>query len=112
MHELGIVFHITKSVLQTVEENNLSEVQSITLQVGQASGVVAQYLQDCYPAAVDNTMLQNTELIIEEIPVKLRCANCGTEYLAKEIKECPNCKSIEKEVIDGKQFLLKEITAR
>ncbi len=112
MHELGIVFHIVKQVLKTVEENNLTEVKSITLQVGKASGVVARFLEECYPAAVDNTMLQNTSLVIEEVPVTLKCSNCEEEYLAQECKQCPSCGSIEKQIIGGKDFYLKEIEGR
>lgn len=112
MHELGIVFNIVKQVLQTVEENNVTEVESITLQVGQASGVVARFLQECYPASVDGTMLEKTKLLIEEIPVMLQCKDCKKNYFAAEYKECPQCGSTEKIIIDGKQFILKEILAR
>ncbi|MBE5877409.1 MAG: hydrogenase maturation nickel metallochaperone HypA, partial [Lachnospiraceae bacterium] len=34
MHELGVVFHIVKSVKRIAKENNLSEIASVTVEVG------------------------------------------------------------------------------
>ena len=47
MHELGIVFHIIDSLEKIVVENKLSEVASVTLEIGEVSGVVDSYLKDC-----------------------------------------------------------------
>ena len=38
MHELGIVFHIIRSVEDVARENNLRRVSSVTLELGEVSG--------------------------------------------------------------------------
>lgn len=39
-----------------------------------------QYIEACYPAAVDGTLLQDTELKIEIIPGNARCKQCGKVF--------------------------------
>ena len=41
MHELGIVFHIADSLLAVGRENNLTSISSVTIELGEVSGVVA-----------------------------------------------------------------------
>ena len=47
MHELGVVFHVIESVENIGKENQLTKVASVTLEVGEVSGVVPSYLTDC-----------------------------------------------------------------
>lgn len=48
MHELGIVFHIADSLLAVGRENNLTSISSVTIELGEVSGVVDSYLTDCW----------------------------------------------------------------
>ena len=43
MHELGIVFRIIDTVNETAAENQVSEVVSVTLDVGEVSTVIPDY---------------------------------------------------------------------
>ena len=52
MHELGVVFHVIKIVEEVAAENQLTEVESVTLELGEVSGVVESYLQNCWKWAV------------------------------------------------------------
>ena len=38
MHELGTVFYVIQEVEKVVEENHLTQVASVTLEVGEVSG--------------------------------------------------------------------------
>ena len=40
MHELGIVFHIIRTVEDVAKENHVARIQRVTLQLGEVSGVV------------------------------------------------------------------------
>ena len=40
MHEMGVVFHVMDMVEDVAEENELSKVTSVTLQLGEVSGVI------------------------------------------------------------------------
>lgn len=48
MHELGIIVHITKTLQNVAKENNLSEIGSVTLEIGEVSTIVPDYLTDCW----------------------------------------------------------------
>ena len=39
MHELGIVFHVIKSVEEIAQENELTKVSAVTLSIGEVSGM-------------------------------------------------------------------------
>ena len=47
MHELGIVFYIIDMVEELGQENCLSSVSKVNLRLGEVSGVIPDYLQDC-----------------------------------------------------------------
>ena len=57
MHELGIVFHIIDSLEAVGKENRLMKVGSVTLELGEVSGVVDSYLKDCWKWAADKSDL-------------------------------------------------------
>lgn len=112
MHELGIVYEIAKTVENVVAQNRLSKVDAIILQIGELSTVIPKYIRDCYPAAVDGTMLEETELKIEILPGNARCDECGKVYnVIKNRGTCPGCGGREREILSGKEFMIKEIIA-
>ena len=57
MHELGIVFHIIRTVEDVAKQNDVTRIRRVTLQLGEVSGVVESYLQDCWKWAAAKTDL-------------------------------------------------------
>lgn len=112
MHELGIMYHIVEQVLHVVAEHNLTQVKSIVLQVGELSSVIPRYLQACFPAAVDGTLLAQTTLDIEILPANGLCRNCGKVFsLTQHPNICFHCGGQEYEELGGREFYIKEIVA-
>jgi len=111
MHELGVVFHIIDDVTKVGEENNLTEIQSVTLQLGTVSTVIPEYLTDCWKWAVKKTeLLKEAELIIEPIEAISYCEDCKTSFdTIKNGKKCPNCGSEHTYLLQGTEFMIKEI---
>lgn len=78
MHELGIVFHIIRTVEDVAKENHVARIQRVTLQLGEVSGVVESYLQDCWKwAAAKSEILPGAALTVEQIPAITLCEDCG-----------------------------------
>ena len=48
MHELGIIVHVMRTVEEIAAENNLTEIRSVTCEIGEVSGVVPEYMTDCW----------------------------------------------------------------
>jgi hydrogenase nickel incorporation protein HypA/HybF len=111
MHELGVVFRIAEDLKKVAEENRISEIHKVTIRLGEVSTVVPEYLEDCWKWARKRTpLLQETELCIEKIPAITLCGDCGRNYeTVKYAKKCPHCGSENTWLIQGNEFLIKEI---
>lgn len=48
MHELSIVTYVIEQVDKIAKENSLTDIQSATLEFGEVSGIVPEYLADCW----------------------------------------------------------------
>lgn len=56
MHELGIVYHIIRDVENVARANGVSRVSSVTLLLGEVSGVVPDLLLDAWRWAADKSL--------------------------------------------------------
>lgn len=115
MHELGIVFHLMKMVEEVGEENSLTSVSRVTLTLGEVSGVLPDYLQDCWRWAVakeDAGILRGSELVVEETPAVTLCEACGRTYpTVAHGKTCPHCGSVDTVLVCGNEVELTSIEA-
>ena len=74
MHELGIVFHVIRAVENIGREQGLTDVASVTLELGQVSGVVPRELESCWKwAAARTELMPRAALRIETVPAVTRC---------------------------------------
>jgi len=115
MHELGIVFYIIRDVKAAAEENKATEISSVTLQLGEVSGVVPEYLTDCWKWATkkEGPILNTSELVIETIPAVTYCEDCKGEYpTVAHGKICPHCQSEHTYLLRGNEVMIKEIAAK
>lgn len=114
MHELGIIVHITKSLLEIAKENNLSEISSVTLEIGEVSGIVDHFLTDCWTYyRKKEDLIENSKLLIETIPAITYCQDCESQYeTIKYGRECPNCNSGNTYLLVGNECNIKQIEAK
>ncbi len=113
MHELGVVFHVIDNIKEVAEENQLTKVESVTLQLGKVSAVVPALLKDCWKWAVDREeLMKGCDLVIEPIEAITFCEDCKQTYdTIKHGKICPHCGSEKTYLLQGNEFLIKEISA-
>ena len=112
LHELGVVIEVIKTVENFARENQLTKIDTLVLQIGELSSMIPRYIQACYPAAVDGTLLEYTKLEIEILPGNAICQKCNKVFnLIENNNKCPNCGSEEWEILCGKEFMIKEIIA-
>lgn len=111
MHELGVVFYVIKDVKQVAEENQIEKVDVVTLEIGEVSGILHDYLTDCWNwARKKEPVLAEAELVIETIPAVTYCEDCGEKYeTVKYAKICPHCGSEHTYLLTGNEFVIKEI---
>jgi len=112
LHELGVVIEIIKSVENFAEKNHLKKIETLVLQIGELSSMIPRYIEALYPAAVEGTILQETELKIEILPGNAICISCNKVFnLIESNSKCPNCGSNKWDILCGKEFMIKEIIA-
>ena len=113
MHELGTVFYVIKEVEKLCDENELTKVGSVTLQIGEVSGIIPEYIVDCWNWAIkESKYMQEAELRIEPIEAVTLCTDCGEEYsTVKYAKICPRCGSERTYLLRGNEYAIKEIEA-
>lgn len=113
MHELGIVFHVIKTVERLGQENALSRVASVTLELGEVSGVVPRELESCWKWAVERTeLLKGAALHFETIHAVTHCGGCGQDYdTVPQGRICPHCGSGDTWLLRGNEINIREIEA-
>lgn len=114
MHELGVVFYIIKGAHKVAEENGIDRLASVTVEVGEVTGVIHHYLIDCWNwARKKDPITEDAELIVEQIDAVTYCEDCGKEYpTVKHGKICPYCGSEHTYLIQGSEFILKEVAVK
>ena len=113
MHELGTIIYVIDTVEKLAVEHELKEVGSITLEVGEVSGIVPAYLEDFWLYARQRSqLLKDTDLKIETLKAVTFCENCEKTYSTVDYgKTCPYCKSGSTYLLTGNEYNIKEIEA-
>lgn len=113
MHELGIITHLVKTLDDVCEEQNISRVGRVTLQVGEVSGIMTDYFVDCWDwFKVKHECLKDSTLQLETIEAVTFCDDCHKTYsTVKYGIECPYCKSRNTYLVTGDECIIKEIEA-
>lgn len=113
MHELGIIVHISKTLDEIAAENELTKIGSVTLEIGEVSGIVPEYLTDCWDYyRKKNPLLEESELKIEMLPAVTICESCQKTYpTVAHGRQCPHCGSWETYLVNGNECSIKEIEA-
>ena len=112
MHELGYATEIVSTLEDYMKENHLTEITSVTLLIGEATGVVPHYMEECWPAAIEGSALANAKLVIDFRKAQGRCRECDELYVISDTHgKCPKCGSEEYDFQNGYEFEISEIHA-
>jgi len=110
MHELAICQVLMNQVESIAAERNARSVVSIVVGMGPLSGVEAQLLEHAYPVASAGTVAEGAELVIENLPVRIKCTECGKESEASPNKLiCKACGDWRTTLISGDELMLMRV---
>ena len=114
MHEMGIVMHLARVLDETAKENNITRIGAVTLAVGEVSGIMTDYFEECWDYfKTRSPYLKDAQLLIQPIPAVTWCDQCKREYPTLPYgKECPYCRSGETWLSRGNECIIREITAQ
>ena len=110
MHELSICQALIGQVEDLARENKATAVRTISLQVGPLSGAEIPLLVHAYPLAAAGTVAESAELLIESMPVRVKCRTCGVESEASANRLlCGECGDYHTELISGDEMVLTRL---
>lgn len=110
MHEIGLLRSLVRTVTDFAAENGVEEIREVFVDCGELSLVIPEYLEELYPVAAKNSLLQNAKLTINIVPGLAECDDCDEIFNVVAHKGyCPNCGSFNKTVLSGKDFTIREI---
>ncbi|BBO83595.1 putative hydrogenase nickel incorporation protein HypA [Desulfosarcina ovata subsp. sediminis] len=111
MHEMGIAMQIAEIATASIPADMQgARVQRVNLKVGKLSAIVADSLRFCFDLVVKETPLEGAELVIEELPVVVRCKACENQWTVTEpVFVCPVCKSGDIDILSGRELDITSI---
>ena len=113
MHELSIVTYVIEQVEEIAKENQLTDIESVTLEFGEVSGIEPEYLVGCWNwYAKKAPLIEHTKFLYETIPAVTWCNACKSTYPTLQYgKTCPHCGSGETWLQQSNEMNIKQIVA-
>ncbi|MEN6328980.1 MAG: hydrogenase maturation nickel metallochaperone HypA [Methanobacteriaceae archaeon] len=117
MHELSMAQAIVDTVLDAAQKNEAQDILEVTIEIGQLTMLNPEQLKFLLDVLIEGTLLENSEILIEEIPVEIECRSCGFKGEANTdgsdhyltIVICPECGERKVEVTKGRECNVKNI---
>ena len=110
MHEYSIVQSLLNSCEENAKANDAEKVTKVVVKIGVMSGVEPDLLQTAFDTFKEETICSEAQFIINLQPILIRCHKCEEEStLEKNEYNCPKCKSVELDVIDGEEMYLMQL---
>jgi hydrogenase nickel incorporation protein HypA/HybF len=110
MHELSVCMALVEQVASVARQHGAERVEAVVVQVGPLSGVEPPLLEHAYPLAAAGTVAEQARLVIEALPVRIRCRSCATESAAEPNNlVCPACGDWRTELLSGDEMLLAQV---
>jgi hydrogenase nickel incorporation protein HypA/HybF len=105
MHELSIAMGIVEAAMEESHRRGV-KVSAVHLRLGALSGVVKDALLFSYEVACQDTPLQGSQLIVEDMPVIIFCAQCKATRQLESVQlfQCPECGTPTMDLRQGKEL--------
>ena len=106
MHEMGIAQQLVEIALDAIpKEIKDPRVAILHLRIGRLASVVEHSLAFCLEIITKDTPLENVKLMIESVPVRIRCKVCQNQWEQESpLFQCPQCPNGEVELISGREI--------
>ena len=110
MHELAVCQDLLTQVTAVATQHQASQVALIVVQIGPLCGVVPELLEQAFTLAKAATVAESAELILETLPVRVRCQRCEAESeVLPNCLTCQNCGDWQTQLISGDEMLLARV---
>lgn len=96
---------IVEAATEEAERRGL-QVTAVHLRLGALSGVVKDALLFSYEMACQDTPLEGSKLIVEDVPVIIFCSQCRERKMLSSVQSfaCPECNTPTMDIVQGKEL--------
>ncbi|MEM9379863.1 MAG: hydrogenase maturation nickel metallochaperone HypA [Planctomycetota bacterium] len=111
MHELSIARSIVRVCEDAARDTGARGVTTVYLRLGPLAGVVRESLEFAYDFATEGSLLTGSRLVIEPVPVIVRCLGCDLEVAPESPQRlrCPVCSEPTPDVVSGRELTVRAI---
>lgn len=108
---MGIAQQLVTIALDAIPDDIKNpRVETLNLRIGKLAAVVEHSLSFCLEVITKDTPLEGAELVIEQVPVCLRCESCKHEWQTDTPAfGCPACKTGQVTLISGREIEISSI---
>ncbi len=110
MHELSVCQALVRQLKEIAQREAAARITRVVVRIGPLSGVEAQLLRHAYPIASAGTLAETAELVLESLPIRVRCESCGAETEATANRLiCGVCGDYHTQMLSGDEMLLAHV---
>lgn len=120
MHEYSIAEELINTLLDQVDEDKLSDTEIVHLEIGELQVISRKALTQAFRVVTEETLLEGSELRYEDIPILVRCEECGFQgevdyeddfslHFSVPVLSCPECGS-SVDIVEGNELAVKSLT--
>jgi hydrogenase nickel incorporation protein HypA/HybF len=108
MHEYSIVQALIERVDAEVRARGATGVHRLTVRIGELSGVEVELLSTAYDTFRERTICEDAELVLQIVPARWVCPDCGDAIARGAVLTCPSC-AMPARLVQGDEILLDRI---
>ena len=111
MHEFSLCEGILKQVAKA-NQNNLTNVEYINIEIGKLAGVDTQSLLFWFPVVAKKLSCEHVQLAITEPEGIALCNTCAQQFEIHNLYDaCPHCYTFGNyEILHGRELMVKSFT--
>jgi len=112
MHELSIAQNLLAIIQEEMKKHGKDRLVTVKVKHGRLSSVVPEALDMAFTSMTMDTSLAEAKLVMEEVPLLLKCYSCGKEFSPEDANHifapCPHCgEEIGHTVVSGKELYIE-----
>ncbi|MCX5684071.1 MAG: hydrogenase maturation nickel metallochaperone HypA [Planctomycetota bacterium] len=110
MHEVALAQAVWRQVASEMDRHKGSSLLSVRLLVGKWSGADPESLEFALQILAAESPWPKAVFQIRSEPLGLECRKCGRKFEPEELNlACPGCKSLDVEVVKGKDVYVESL---
>ncbi len=108
---MGIAMEVMRIAIDHLPDQGQGiRVIALRLKIGKLTAVIPETFRFCMEIVTKDTALEGARIIIEDVPLLVKCKDCGEESQINEPSFfCPKCDSPRLEILSGRDLCLESI---